>query len=241
MNSGIAIKLTNVSKRYILHHEKPTLVENIFRFGRKEEIWALKDISLEIKKGEKLGVIGDNGSGKTTLLKIITGITAPTTGKVEVNGRVAALIGLEAGFHPELTGEENIYLNGMLLGMNKKEIQEKFTQIIDFSGLGKFIDAPFYTYSSGMRLRLGFSIAIHSNPDILLIDEVLAVGDQEFQKKSFLVIQEFFKKGKTIVFISHYLKSVTKLCPKSALLEKGEIKIIGESKKIISLYQKQAD
>lgn len=238
MNSEIAIKLTNVSKKYIIHHEKPTLVENIFSFRKKEEVLVLKDINLEVKKGEKLGIIGDNGSGKTTLLKIITGITAPTSGKVEINGRVAALIGFEAGFHPELTGEENIYLNGMLLGMNKKEIQEKFVQIIDFSELGKFIDAPFYTYSSGMKLRLGFSIAVHSNPDILLIDEVLAVGDQEFQKKSYKKIQEFFKKGKTVIYVSHYLQSVLNLCEKTILLDKGKIILFDKSKKVISHYQK---
>jgi len=238
-NHQFAIKIENLSKKYILHHEKPTLVENIFRFRRKEEVWALKDINLEIRKGEKIGIIGDNGSGKTTLLKIISGITFPTSGDIKVNGKIAALIDLKAGFHPELTGEENIFLNGMLLGMNKKEINQKFDKIIEFSGLGKFIDAPLHIYSSGMILRLGFSIAIHSNPDILLIDEVLAVGDQEFQKKSYQTIQNFFKKGKTIIFISHYLPLVTKICPRSALLEKGGIKIIGESKNIINFYKQK--
>jgi len=234
----IAISLRDISKKYILYHQKPTLVENIFKFGSKEEIWALKDINLEIKKGEKIGIIGDNGSGKTTLLKIITGITTPTSGEVKVNGRVAALIDLEAGFHPELTGEENIYLNGMLLGMSKKEIKEKYTQIIKYSGLGKFIDAPFYTYSSGMRLRLGFSLAIHSNPDILLIDEVLSVGDQEFQEKSYQTIQNFFKQGKTIIFVSHNLPLVSRLCHRVAWWERGKIKMLNESKKVINAYQK---
>lgn len=238
MKSPVAIKLSNLSKKYILHHQKPTLVENILKLGSKEKIWALKEINLEIKKGEKLGVIGPNGSGKTTLLRLITGVTAPTEGEVAVGGRIAALIDLEAGFHPELTGEENTYLNGMLLGMGKEEIRKKFDQIVAFSGLGKFFDTPFYTYSSGMALRLGFSIAIHAEPDILLVDEVLAVGDKEFQKKSYEAMQKFLKKGKTIVFISHNLPLVEKLCPKTAWLEEGKIKMLGSSQKVIKAYQK---
>ena len=234
---NIAIKLGNVSKKYILHHQKPTLVENIFKLGSKEIIWALKNINLEIKRGEKIGIIGDNGSGKSTLLKIITGITTATTGKIKVNGRVVALIDLEAGFHPELTGEENIFLNGMLLGMNKQEIKKSFDKIVEFSGLGKFIDAPFYTYSNGMALRLGFSIAIYSEPDILLIDEILEVGDQEFQKKSYQKMQELFEKGKTILFISHYLSSILKLCTKTLWLDNGKIKMFEKSKKTIKSYQ----
>jgi len=236
MNNNIAIKLTNISKKYILRHEKPTLVENIFRFRKQEEIWALKNINMEIKKGEKVGIIGDNGSGKTTLLKIISGVTFPTKGQIETKGRVAALIDLEAGFHPELTGEENIFLNGMLLGMSRKEIKNKFKKIVEFSGLKNFIDTQFYTYSSGMALRLGFSIAIHSNPDILLIDELLAVGDQEFQQKSYKTMQDFFKKGKTVVYISHYLKDVARLCTRAIWLDKGKTKRSGLPKEIISLY-----
>lgn len=237
--NNIAIKIENLSKKYILHHQKPTLVESMLHFGKKEEIWALKDINLKIQKGEKVGIIGDNGSGKTTLLKIISGITSPTKGKVEVNGRVAALIGLEAGFHPELTGEENTYLNGMLLGMSKGEIGENFDKIVEFSGLRKFIDVPLHTYSGGMKLRLGFSIAIHSNPDILLIDEVLAVGDQEFRKKSYQVMQNFFKKGKTIIYISHHLPTISKLCPKTIWLERGKTRMFGKSKKVIKLYEEK--
>lgn len=237
MKNNLAIKLTNISKKYTLHHQKPTLVENIFKVGKMEEIWALKEINLEIKKGEKVGVIGDNGSGKTTLLKIITGITNPTKGNVQVSGRIAALIDLDAGFHPELTGEENIYLNGMLLGMNKNEIEKKFDKIIDFSGIGKFIDAPFYTYSSGMAFRLGFSIAIHSDPDILLLDEVLAAGDQNFRKKSYQKIQSFFKEGKTILYISHDLNNLERLCNQAVWLDNGQIKAIGNCQKTITLYK----
>lgn len=234
--TDIAIKLTGISKKYILHHQKPTLVENIFKVGKKEAIWALKDINLAINQGEKIGIIGNNGSGKTTLLRILTGITHPTTGKLQINGRVAALLDLDAGFHPELSGEENIYLNGMLLGMSKDEIKTKYIQIIEFSGLGKFIDAPFYTYSNGMALRLGFSIAIHSDPDILLLDEVLSVGDQDFQEKSYQVMQNFFKKGKTIIFISHHLENIKKLCDRTILLNKGKIEMDGASKTIIKSY-----
>lgn len=235
-NQQLAIKIENLSKKYILHHQKPTLVENILKLGVKEEIWALKDINLAIKKKERLGVIGPNGSGKTTLLKIITGITSPTEGKVKVIGKIASLIDLAAGFHPELTGEENTYLNGMLLGMSKAEVRRKFDQIVTFSGLAKFIDTPFYTYSSGMALRLGFAIAIHSDPDILLIDEILSVGDQEFQKKSFAAMQDFFKRGKTMIFISHNPLVVAKVCPTCIWLDKGRLRKRGKSRKIIEAY-----
>lgn len=239
MDPRIAIKLTNISKKYILHHEKPTLVENIFRFRRKEEIWALKDINLEIKKGEKIGIIGDNGAGKTTLLKIIAGITTPTTGNVEINGRIAALIGLEAGFHPELTGEENIYLNGMLLEMSKEEIKQQFTDIVKFSGLEKFIDVPLHTYSSGMKLRLSFSIMVFSNPDILLRDDAfIGSVDQEFHKRSSEVLKNLFKK-KTIFHVSHWPEIITNFCSKAIWLEKGKIKMVGESKRIIKVYKNQ--
>lgn len=234
MNSQIAINIANVSKKYILHHEKPTLVENLFK--KKEEFWALKNIDFQVKKGEKLGIIGANGAGKSTLLKIISSITSPTKGKIETKGKIASLIDLEAGFEPDLTGEENIYLNGLLLGMSKKQIKQNFKKIIDFSGIKKFIDSPLRTYSSGMMLRLGFSIAIHSNPDILIIDEVITAGDENFRKKSYLKIQEFFQQKKTIIFVSHNLEAVKKLCSKTLWLEKGKMKMLGLSKKVISLY-----
>ncbi|MCL4338895.1 ABC transporter ATP-binding protein [Patescibacteria group bacterium] len=235
--NNIVIKLDQVSKEYILHHQKPTLVENIFKLGHSESILALKNINLEIKRGEKIGIIGDNGSGKTTLLKIISGITTPTKGRVVVKGRIATLVDLEAGFHPDLTGEENIFINGMLLGMSKKEINNQFYKIIEYSGLSKFIDAPFYTYSSGMRLRLGFAIAIHSNPDILLLDEVLAVGDGEFQEKTYTTIQNLINEKKTIIYISHILPVITKLCQKVIWINKGTIQDIGRSDKMVKNYQ----
>jgi len=236
-NNDLAIEIINVSKKYILHHQKPTLIENIFKLGQKEEeFWALKNINLEIKKGESYGIIGENGSGKTTLLKIISGITSPTSGEVKLNGRIVSLIDVNSGFNPELTGEENIFLNGMLLGMSKKEINKQFNKIIKFSGLKSFIDTPFYTYSLGMKMRLGFSIAIFSNPDILLVDEILGAGDKKFLEKSSKAIQDFFKQRKTLIFISHLPQLISKFCEKTIILEKGEIKDIGKTKKIIKSY-----
>lgn len=233
-DSSFAIKLSGVSKQYVLHHEKPTLIENIFHLGKKETIWALKDINLEIKKGERIGIIGDNGSGKTTLLKIISGITCPTRGKVVVNGKIATLIGMEAGFHPELSGEENTYLSGLLLGMNKKEIKNNLNKIITFSGIGKFFDAPLYTYSSGMKLRLGFSIAIHSDPDIFLIDELLDIGDRGFRNKAFKAIKQLYQKRKTILHVSHNFGIISEFCQKVICFEKGKIKKIVKPQNIIA-------
>ncbi|MCH7951733.1 ABC transporter ATP-binding protein [Patescibacteria group bacterium] len=220
---NIAVQLSNVSKRYTLHHEKPTLIENILARRNSEKFWALKNIDLAIKKGERIGIIGPNGSGKTTLLKIISGITTPTTGTVETSGKLVSLIELEAGFHSDLTGEENITLNGLLMGMNKNEIRRRMKDIITFANIGSFIDSPFYTYSSGMALRLGFSIAVHVNPDILVLDENLAVGDQEFKKKSLRKIEQFFKEKKTVILVSQWFDFVEKYCTRVILLKKGKV------------------
>lgn len=235
---NIAVKLTNISKKYTLHHEKPTLVENILSRKKTEEFWALKDINLTIKKGEKLGIIGPNGSGKTTLLEIIAGITTPTQGKVKTFGKVVSLIELGAGFQPDLTGEENILLNGLLIGMTKPEIHKKLKKIIKFADIGQFIDSPFYAYSSGMSLRLGFSIAVHSNPDILLLDETLYVGDKDFRIKSYKKIEEFSKQNKTILLVSHSLHSITKICNSSILLNKGGILTQDTPTKAFKKYEK---
>lgn len=232
-----ALILKNISKQYTLHHKKPTLAESLFNFSKKEKIWALKDINITINKGDKLGIVGDNGAGKTTLLKIITGITHQTKGKLQVNGKVAALIDLEAGFHPELTGIENIFFNGMLLGMSKEQIQGNLDSIISFSGLNKFIDVPLNTYSSGMKLRLGFSIAINSNPDILLIDDLIAVGDQDFKKKCLHALKKFFTKKTTIIYVTHYLKAIETVCEKCLWLENGKLKKLGKTSKIIKAYK----
>ncbi|MBU1326775.1 ABC transporter ATP-binding protein [Patescibacteria group bacterium] len=231
-----AIKLVGVSKKYEIHHEKPTLVEKFVK-GRNETFWALRDINLTIKKGERVGIIGPNGSGKTTLLKIIAGITTPTSGVVETNGKIVSLIDLEAGFHPDLTGEQNIFLNGMLLGMKKGEIEDKLDAIIRFADIKQFIDTPLYTYSSGMKLRLGFSIAVHSDPEILMLDEGLSVGDADFQKKSWEKIQEFFRKKKTVLIASHILEYIQKTCRRIIIVGKGTIAEDG-NQKLIGRYQR---
>jgi len=236
--SQVVVKLTSVSKKYVLHHEKPTLMENIFSARTKEEFWALKDINITVNKGERVGIIGPNGVGKTTLLEIITGITTPTSGKVATNGKIVSLIELEAGFHPELTGEENIYLNGLLVGMSKEEIQSKLKQIISFADIGQFIDTPMYTYSEGMKLRLGFSVVVHTNPDTLVLDENLAVGDQDFKKKSYKKIQEFFVEGKTVIVASHYIEFLESNCDRIIWLVNGKIKMDGATKKVIQAYKK---
>ena len=220
--SSLAIKLTNVTKEYAIHHEKPTLVEKFIK-GRDERFIALNNINLTIKKGERVGIIGPNGSGKTTLLKIITGITTPTRGTVETNGKIVSLIDLEAGFHPDLTGEQNIYINGMLLGLKKKEITKKLRSIITFSGIRQFIDVPLFTYSDGMKLRLGFSVVVHTDPDILILDETMSVGDKDFQNKSLDKIEEFFHKGKTILVVSHWIDFIKANCDRILITNKGTI------------------
>lgn len=237
MKDNIAIKLTGISKKYLIHHEKPTLMERVFS-GKNEEFWALRNINLEIKKGDRLGIIGPNGCGKTTILKIIAGITTPSTGRTENRGKVVSLIDLEAGFHPDLSGIQNIYLNGMIIGMRKDEIDFKLGKIIEFADIGKFIDAPLFTYSEGMKLRLGFSVIINADPETLLLDENLSVGDEEFRKKSFNEIQKLLKSGKTIVLVSHIPEIIMSYCAKVLWLEKGKIKAIGNPKKILNDYIK---
>ncbi len=230
------IHLHNVTKNYILHHEKPTLVENLFNFNNKENFLALNKLNLEIFQGEKIAIIGKNGAGKTTLLKIIAGITAPTSGRVKLKGRLVSLIDLEAGFHPELTGEENLFLNGLLIGMTKAELKAKYQQIVDFADLGKFIDAPLYTYSQGMKLRLGFSVAVHSDPDVLLLDETISVGDKDFRKKSAVKIEEFFKANKTIIMVSHWLEFLEGNCQRFIWIEGGKVKMDG-GKEVVRKYR----
>lgn len=213
----VVIDLHNVGKKYIVHHEKPTLAEDvgrIIRFQKREEYWALRGLNLQIRKGEKVGIYGPNGAGKTTLLKIIAGISAPTEGRVKTKGRIISLIDLEAGFQPDLTGQENIFLNGLVIGMSREEIDAKFAKILEFAEIGDFITAPLYTYSSGMKLRLGFSIAIHAEPDILLLDEAMSMGDEEFQKKSRLKINDFFESGVAIIIVSHWMDYLKTNCEK---------------------------
>lgn len=205
---------------------------------RKKEFWALKDINFELKKGEILGLIGKNGCGKTTLLRLINGIFPPDQGKITINGRIGALIAVGAGFHPHMTGRENIYLNGTILGMTKTELKSKFDLIIDFAEIGDFIDSPVASYSSGMTVRLGFSIAIHCHPDILLVDEILSVGDFNFQYKCFEKIKELKRNGTAIIFVSHSESSIKAICQNGILMDKGQIVEYGNIDKILDAYNK---
>lgn len=217
-----ALQLIGVSKKYEIHHEKPTLVER-FTTRKTETFWALDNINLTIKKGEKVGIVGRNGSGKTTLLKIMSGIATPTRGQTQTHGKVVSLIDLGAGFHSDVSGYQNIYLNGMLLGLRKGEIDNKIRDIVAFADLKQFIDAPLFTYSSGMILRLGFAIAVHADPDILLLDENLSAGDTNFQEKSRNKLKKFFKKEKTIIVVTHNLDFIASMCTRILHLRRGVI------------------
>lgn len=203
---------------------------------QEREFWAVKDVSFDVKAGEALGIIGPNGAGKSTILKLLSRILKPNRGNIIVHGRLSALIEIGAGFHPDLTGRENIYLNGAILGMNKEEIKRKLDDIIEFSGLMDFIDTPVKRYSSGMYARLGFSVAAHVDPEILLVDEVLSVGDFTFQHKCIKKMNEIVRSGTTVIFISHNIPSVMDLCPKAILLNKGEIERYGNSKEVCRYY-----
>lgn len=199
-------------------------------------IWALKNISFEVKKGEVVGIIGTNGAGKSTLLKVLSKITVPTEGKAEIRGRISSLLEVGTGFHPELTGRENIYLNGTILGMKKKEIDEKFDAIVDFSGVEKFIDTPVKRFSSGMKVRLAFSVAAHLDPEILIIDEVLAVGDAAFQKKCIKKMEDVGQYGRTVLFVSHNMQAITRLCSRAILLDEGQLIADGPSSEIVKSH-----
>lgn len=233
------IRVYNVWKKFKFYR-KPSdrLKEIILRRKYHSEFWALQGISFEIKKGEVLGIIGPNGAGKSTLLKILTGVVIPDKGKVEKNGRVVGLIELGTGFNYELTGLENIYLNATLLGLSKNEINERLKNIIDFSELGDFIYRPLKTYSSGMIMRLAFSIAIHTNPECLIIDEALTVGDAHFQQKSFKKLKDFIKEGKSIIFVSHDMNSIKVFCNRAILLHKGKIVDEGDPQKVVRSYNR---
>ncbi len=231
----IAVKVTNLSKKFRLFHEIPALI-NIWKKKRYEDLWALKDVNFQVSKGETVSIIGRNGSGKSTLLKILCKVMTPTSGSVRSNGQIASLLELGAGFHPELTGRENIFLNASIMNMSKKEIYNKFDDIVSFSQLEEFIDTPLYTYSSGMYVRLGFAIAVFTNFEILIIDEILAVGDIGFQEKCFNRIMEFKNDGKTIIFVTHDLGTAKKLSDRILWLEKGRLKLGKEKQYIIDSY-----
>lgn len=238
--SSPAIKLEHIAKKYSLHPSKPTLTENLFKNNPKKPFYALQDINLIVNPGERVGIVGHNGSGKTTLLKIIAGITTPSEGKVNTNGKLVSLIETTAGFHPELTGKENITLNALLIGMSKPEIQQKMSQIIAFADIKHFLTEPMYTYSEGMKLRLGFAIAVNASPDILLLDENTATGDQEFRQKSSAKMDQFFKQGKTLLIVSHYLYFLRQNCDRIIWIKQGKIIADGPTSKILNQYEKKS-
>src|ERR1700736_1544354 len=235
----IDLKLDQVSKKYNIPASSDS-PKRWYRRGfarRSSEMWALRDVSFELKEGGALGIVGHNGAGKTTMLKLLSGITAPTRGQITIRGRLAALVEVSSGFHPELTGRENIFLHGAMLGMRRAEIARKMSSIVEFSGVGQYIEVPVKRYSSGMYVRLGFSIAAHLDPDILLLDEVLAVGDVAFQVKCLERITELRKGGRTIVFVSHDVASVYRLCDRAILLGHGRVLMDGPARSVIDQYQ----
>ncbi|WKN33495.1 ABC transporter ATP-binding protein [Porifericola rhodea] len=239
----IAIKVENLSKLYAIGNTSSgSLKETVSSiFSRNEtskakEFWALQDVSFEVKRGEAFGIIGKNGAGKSTLLKLLSRITEPTTGRIEINGRVSSLLEVGTGFHPELTGRENIFLNGTILGMSRSEVKEKFDEIVDFSGVEKFLDTPVKRYSSGMKVRLAFAVAAHLEPEILIIDEVLAVGDAEFQKKCLGKMEDVAGQGRTVLFVSHNMSAVRNLCSQAIQLVNGQIVFTGDVDKAIDNY-----
>jgi len=230
-------ELSHDSLRDLIPHLGKKIFSNRSKGKLKErEFWAVKDVSFHVKKGEALGIIGPNGAGKSTILKLLSKILKPNQGNIKVRGRLSALIEIGAGFHPDLTGRENIYLNGAILGMGKEEIKKKLDDIIGFSGLTDFIDTPVKRYSSGMYARLGFSVAAHVDPEILLVDEVLSVGDFTFQHKCINKMNEIVRNGTTVIFISHNIPSVINLCPNTILLNKGEIERYGNSREVCRYY-----
>ena len=260
---NVVIKLENVSKQYRLGNVGTgTLSHDLNRFfakivGRDDPtmkvgvankldtvdgryVWALQDVNLEICDGEVLGIVGKNVAGKSTLLKLMSRVTSPTTGEIKIKGRIASLLEVGTGFHPELTGKENIYLNGAILGMTKKEITSKFDEIVEFSGVKKYVNTPVKRYSSGMYVRLAFAVAAHLEPEILIVDEVLAVGDAEFQKKAIGKMQSVSRSGRTVLFVSHNLTAVEQLCTKGILMQNGTLKMEGKVHDITSAYKQMS-
>lgn len=240
---NFAISVESVSKSYRLWGRrsqfatlKSALLKRDLKLTPEASVEALKDVSFVVDRGEAFGIIGRNGSGKSTLLKLISGILKPTSGTVQISGRIAALIELGAGFHPEITGRENIVINGIMLGLTRREIDERFDAIVDFSGIREFIDQPVKTYSSGMYVRLGFAVAVHVDPEVLLVDEVLAVGDEEFSQKCVAKIQEMKYRGVTLVFVTHQLDQVRNLCDRALWLDHGEAEAIGDPARVVDSY-----
>ncbi|MGH2784719.1 MAG: ABC transporter ATP-binding protein [Actinomycetota bacterium] len=235
-----AVLLEDAGKRYVKYDDAPLLLSRAVRFragSKRAHLWAVRNVDLEVVPGETVGVIGRNGSGKSTMLRMLAGVTAPTEGAVVVHGRVAPLIAVGVGFHPELTGRENVYVNATVLGLRRREIDRLFDSIVDFAEIGEFIDTPVKFYSSGMFVRLGFSVAVATRPDVLLVDEVLAVGDLEFQSKCFERMEEIRNEGTSVLVVSHNLPAVNLLCSRTLVLQNGVVKFLGPTEQAISLYQ----
>jgi lipopolysaccharide transport system ATP-binding protein len=242
------LEVNKISKKFLIDHERPAYLSMRDRMAsafkpkpKQEEFWALKDVSFNVMPGESMGIIGRNGAGKSTLLKIFSRITPPTEGCITIRGRIASLLEVGTGFHQELTGRENIFMNGSILGMKRAEIKNKFDEIVDFSGVEKFLDTPLKNYSSGMQLRLAFAVAAHLEPEILIIDEVLAVGDAEFQRKCLGKMEEVGKQGRTILFVSHNMDAIEALCKQSLFLSDGKFVGRGASAEIIRHYMLNAN
>jgi ABC-2 type transport system ATP-binding protein/lipopolysaccharide transport system ATP-binding protein len=239
--AGVAIEIRGVTKRFRRLNDRKTNVKELFssrrgRPKRHDDFWALKGIDLDIPRGKTFGLIGHNGSGKSTLLKLVAGIHRPTEGTIEAHGRISAMLELGAGFHPEMSGRDNVYLNGSILGMTRKQIDAAMDDIIAFSGLEEFIDTPVKVYSSGMYVRLGFAIAVNLEPEILIVDEVIAVGDEEFQRRCFDHLYELRRRGVTIVLVTHSLGLVADLCDEAAWLDGGTLKAVGPSREVVDKY-----
>ncbi|WP_420367378.1 ABC transporter ATP-binding protein [Curtobacterium sp. L1-20] len=234
-----AVTVENVSKRFRMYKERNDSLKSMVMRGKKsvhEDFWALKDVSFEVPQGTTFGLIGKNGSGKSTLLKCLAKILWPEEGSITARGKQASLLEVGSGFHPELSGRENVFLNGSILGMSRKEVTRKFDEIVSFSGVGHFIDQPVKNYSSGMYVRLGFSVAVAVTPDVLVVDEVLAVGDATFQKRCRTKFKEMKEEGRTIILVSHSMNTVKDMCDEVAWLNEGELKMIGKTNDVVKAY-----
>lgn len=235
-----AIVVDDVHKKFRMYHERNQSLKSAImrrRVSVHDDFWALKGVSLQVRHGETFGIIGDNGSGKSTLLKCMAQILYADQGSISIEGRVAALLEVGSGFHPELSGRENIYLNGSILGMSKREIEAKFQDIVDFAGIEEFLDQPVKNYSSGMYVRLGFAVAINVDPDVLLVDEVLSVGDETFQAKCALKFSELRESQRTVVIVSHSMGALAKMCDRLAWIQQGELKAVGAPDEVIAAYR----
>jgi ABC-type polysaccharide/polyol phosphate transport system ATPase subunit len=243
---GTAVRMERMSVCYRVHRErvssfKEYAIRKVQGKVQSDLFWALQDVDLSIRRGEIFGLVGRNGAGKSTLLKVVARVLRPTRGRVWVRGRVAPLLEFGAGFHPELTGRENVFLNGTILGFTRREIEARFERIVDFAELWDFIDAPLRTYSSGMIARLGFSVATDVRPEVLIVDEVLAVGDEAFQEKCKVRMQSFQEEGATVLLVTHNMETIAKMCDRAALLEQGRVRMVGAPDEVIGAYRAQAD